>query len=390
MTMEKLMEELANTKAELAKVRSEKDALQLSVSTSNASNEFEHDRLSTTREGSFNTVSDTLLSRVNNMSLSSMNIPECKPSEGEMDIDKKGYEYWKNILLASLNLIQATEEGPRMDVFKIHAGPKLLELLQGTKSSVGMPDENVRPFSNALARLDNYFGSRAYTLSQRSKLLNMTQRTGETNSQYVRRVAASAKLCGYDKDDDEMEAVARTVMKGSTSKRVRTLAHRNWVKQGSLNDLLDLVRDHETELSNEEEFQRIHNLKGTASVAAVTTNPDGRAQFNRRSMGRFNHVNRGRSYQRVPSRKQDLTRKACWRCASMYHDQDQCPCIDKVCHNCNREGHLSRCCNDRNRPGTSSKRQAESNENAPPKKIAAIKNEEDRIDAVPADVSELD
>lgn len=379
------MEELSSVRAELAKLQKEK-ALQQTASDSNVSNEIEHARSSTVREDSAGSVNESLLASVNNMSLSTMNIPECKPSEGEVDIDKKGYEYWKNILVASLNLIQATDERTKMDVFSIKAGPDLLELLQGTKSSAEMPDEHDYPFSNALARLDGYFGSRAYMLSQRSKLLNMRQRPGETNIQFVRRVAASAKLCGYEKGEDEMEALSRTVIKSANDKRVRTLAQRNWVKQGSLNDLIDQVREYEAELSNEEEFQKMRKPQGTASVAAIANE---RGQSYR--SGRFNNGNRGRgAHYRAPVRKQEPSRKACWRCASIYHGPTQCPCIETVCHYCKEPGHLARCCPNRNQARTAMKRRNESDDEGPPRKVAAIKNEEEKNQATHVDVSEIE
>ncbi|XP_058820816.1 uncharacterized protein LOC131683008 isoform X3 [Topomyia yanbarensis] len=293
-----LLDELAALRQELARTRNEKDALLNTLAVSDAPNAFDPIRCSTVRDESTGNVEGTLIASVNNMSLSTMNITECKPTEGEAEIDKKGYAYWQNILVASLNLIQATDENTKMDVFRIKAGPQLLELLQGIKSTTEMPDENMCPFSNALARLDGYFGSRAYMLSQRSKLLNTAQQVGESNTQFVRRVAASAKLCGYDKEDDEMEAVARTMIKSSNDKRVRTLAHRNWIKHGSLNDLIDLVRDYETEISNEEESQKIQKSQGSVSIAAISSNTEDRGIF-RNTLGKFNR-NRGRgSYQRV-------------------------------------------------------------------------------------------
>lgn len=374
---------------ELDQLRNEKDVLMHTLTRSDSQTQIEPSRPNTAE--SFGAVGDTLLTSVNNMSLSTMNIPECIPSDGESDIDKKSFEYWKNILLASLNLIQANDEYTKMDVFKIKAGSKLLELFQGTKSSLGMPEETSQPFSNALARLDCYFGSRAYTLSQRSKLLNIVQRAEETSIQFVRRVASSAKLCGYDKEDDEMEAIARTVIKSATDKRVRTLAHRNWVRQGSLNDLIDLVRDHETELSNEEEFQKMRQPQRTISVAAISTDGGQRKQFQRNSTGRFYSSFRGKeTSSRAPMRNQRPMANTCWRCASIYHGPGQCPCRDKICHNCKQLGHLARCCPSQNRGRIAPKRFADVDNEAPPRKIAAIKNEENDNDNTQADVSEID
>ncbi|XP_062705131.1 uncharacterized protein LOC134287385 [Aedes albopictus] len=110
------------------------------------------------------------------MSLGALNIPECSPSDGETEIDRKAYEHWRKILDASLDLMKSTDERTKIGIFKIKAGAKLLEVFESTKTSPGMPDEILEPYGNAIARLNEYFGSRTYMMSQRSKLLNMTQK----------------------------------------------------------------------------------------------------------------------------------------------------------------------------------------------------------------------
>ncbi|XP_062538798.1 uncharacterized protein LOC134207093 [Armigeres subalbatus] len=110
------------------------------------------------------------------MPINALGIPECLPSDGETEIDRKSYEHWKQIMEASLDLMKSTDEKTRMGIFKIKAGAKLLEVYESTATRPGMPDEKMEPYSNALARLNEYFGSRTYILSQRSKLINMVQR----------------------------------------------------------------------------------------------------------------------------------------------------------------------------------------------------------------------
>ncbi|XP_062565919.1 uncharacterized protein LOC134228154 [Armigeres subalbatus] len=235
-TKKKLLEELSALKSEMANMRSEKEQNLLSGKRPTESSAVN------VRPDEGPSGSDSFLATMSNMSLGSLNIPECKPSEGEMDVDKKAYEHWKEILIASFNLMRATDERAKLDIFRIKAGPKLLEVMQGTSSIPGMPDECVKPFSNAIARLDHYFGSRTYIIGQRGKLMNTVQQSGESNISFVRRVAAAAKLCDY-KNEEEMEAVVRTIVKRTTDSRVRVLAHRNWVNQGDMNSLIGLVRD---------------------------------------------------------------------------------------------------------------------------------------------------
>lgn len=312
-----------------------------------------------------------LMTTMNNMTISSLNVPECKPSEGETEIDKAAFEHWKEVLMSALDLIAATDERSKMAIFKIKAGPKLLEIFNSTVTTEDMPDEYETPFTNAIFRVDEYFGSRAYTLTQRSKLLTMSQRTNEASIQFIRRVGAAAKLCNY-RSDEENEAIMRTVTKGAVDARVRTLAHRNWFSQRSLKELIDSVRDWEVEQSNENDFRRSHGQR-VASAAAVSVESNDR--FGQQSVPKIvNAVNwnsgdrraegswyngerrsnsrgglgggsRGRGASR-PFNQSSPAQSRCWRCGSIFHTENDCRAKHKACNSCGKLGHISRVCRD--------------------------------------------
>lgn len=140
-----LLEELAAIKTELATARLENEQL---IHGSGAKvvgsdvnfrpSEYLDDRSTSSGSGS-------MLTTMSNMSLGALNIPECKPSDGETDIDKKAYEHWKEILNASFNLVRAADERAKMDIFRIKAGSKLLEVMQGTSFTPNMPDDYPTP-----------------------------------------------------------------------------------------------------------------------------------------------------------------------------------------------------------------------------------------------------
>lgn len=257
----RLQKELEASRAENASLRAQLQEManNVNLATSSVSEFGEHSpaaqssEIRTERQTA--SCESMMMASMNNHSLSTLSVPECKPSDGEFEVDKQAYLRWKDILETSLNLINTTDEHMKMGIFKIKAGAGLLEIFNGTVSAPGMPDEMVFPYSNAIARLDNYYGSRAYLLSQRSKLMNLSQLSNEGNIQFVRRIGVAAKLCEYT-SDEEMEAIARTITKGTNDSTVRALAYRNWTKQGSMKDLIDMVRDSEIEKFNEEEFQR--------------------------------------------------------------------------------------------------------------------------------------
>lgn len=331
-------------------------------------NEFRQPSASTAYEGS-------LFSTINNWTLSSLNIPECVPSEGETEIDKRAFEYWKDILVSSLQLVPAADEQTKFGVFKIRAGPKLREIFQTTSSAPGMPDEKAAPFSNALARLDEYYGSRTYTLSQRGKLMMLSQGASESSIAFVQRVASAAKLCNYG-TDEEMEAVVRVLTKSANDGRIRVLAHRNWVRQGTMKDLIDLVRDREIEKNNEEEFRKMRG-PGDASLVATVSHGFHNSQrvgYSGRGRGFYRTIRGdrgGRGFFRGNHRLNPTSN--CWRCGSVYHRPFECSVIKKECHICKQLGHIARVCpsnpRDQRRP---LKRHADQDVEVIDRKVAAI------------------
>lgn len=346
------------------------------------------------REESSETRNDSLLlSTMTSWTLGTLNIPQCVPTEGETEIDKRSYEYWKETLLASLQLVNSADENAKFGVFKVKAGAKLREIFSTTISSPGMPDEETAPFSNAVARLDDYFSSRTYILSQRSKLMNLSQFPSESSVEFVRRIATAAKLCNYS-IEEEMEAVVRVVTKSASDIKVRTLARRNWIKQGTMKDLIDLVREREYEKENEEEeLQKLRPRTDSMNVAAVSTRSYD-VQVQRQVNWRDRAVPRGvfrgsrggrrggRAFNSGMLRNQG--EKNCWRCGSFAHRSFSCSATEKVCHKCGRMGHIARACTSSSQQtqARSWKRPLDSDEQGVPRKIAAIECKPEQQEAV--------
>lgn len=377
---DKIKEELLRVKAELEKTRKEKEELSRTLASMDQSGDFCEARSSTMRDDPSTSGNETLLMTMNNMSLSSLNVPECVPATGDTELNKRIYDHWKNVFIASMNLIQATDETTKINLFRIKAGPLLVELLEGTTTQSGMPDEQLFPYSNAIARLDGYFGSRPYILSQRSKLANMVQKNGETNIEYVKRVAAASKLCNY-KTEEEFEAISRTLTRGSTDSRIRTLAYRVLTDGGTLNELIDQVRIREVELENEDDYRRLHQHR-SSTVAAVSRQPSNYGQYRNSQFEptrRYSSSRGKESFVRGSVKNQRPT-ESCWRCLSAYHTPEKCFHRDRVCHDCNSRGHISRACTTElaaQAKQEPQKRRWTGEESEPPSKIAAVQKLED-------------
>lgn len=343
---------------------------------------------STMREDdSANVQSSVLMSSMSNLSFASLQVPECKPINDEEEIDRKTYEQWKQMLEASMQLAGVNDEITKMNIFKIKAGPKLLDVLDGTTSSAESPDAATCPYSNAIQRLDAFFGSRDYTFMQRQKLRSLIQQPGEQDVKYVKRVIAIAKLCDYD-DANLAEHVADTIQCHAVNRSIREIGRKILRKRGSLADLLDKVRAAEMEQLNEEIFAKSH-ASAQLEVAAVSygqgrtpsSNYSAGSSTNQRPryFGTFRGrrgLGRSRGFNRREFIRNETSRIECWRCKSVRHQPSECNAIDKVCFKCQRKGHIGRACQQMMQ-STKRRNSNDGIDTTHPKKIAFVKNDED-------------
>lgn len=299
------------------------------------------------------------MSSMNQMSISSISVPECRPLvEGEQ-IGRRDFEAWKDLLTDSLMLAGVDDEAIQFVVFKVKAGPMLLEIYKNTKSTAEAPNDELYPFSNALFRLKAYFGSASDIMLQRRKLAVMVQRPEETDLSFIMRVGAIARLCDFA-EGKEFEEIISTVAEHARNKEVRTVALKMLSHQGSFTDLVDKVREIEAVNMNEEFYHLKHGKPNQAMVSAVSAvsaeyeraGPSRRG-FVRGSMrGRFGYpyASRGAIRSRPPYERKGLVNQQeeesyrCHRCHSVYHKPDTCFAINKVCLSCGCKGHIQRAC----------------------------------------------
>lgn len=352
-------------------------------------------RHSTMYEGSLENRSNALLmTSMNAISVASLNIPECKPAENNDEIDRKSFEAWKDLLEASLDLFGVTDETTKMNVVKVKAGLKQLETLDSTPPQTS-PDATIAPYSNAMKRLKDYFGSREYSLIQRQKLRSMVQAPGESDTKYVKRVIAAAKLCDFD-EDRMAENVAEVIQWHALNLKVREAGRKMMRKGGSLADLLNKVREYEVDKTNEEIFAKNHPPAAEATVAAIVRGQPGgsyqrsgnrsgtfrgsRGGYSGRPVrgGRWQGHREGGGYKRNVDLKPD--NPPCWRCTGRYHSEKNCHAIEKICRNCQRVGHLERACQEMPAPITPKRRISDEGECSTRKRVAAVSKEEDIIE----------
>ncbi|KXJ74395.1 hypothetical protein RP20_CCG013712 [Aedes albopictus] len=292
------------------------------------------------------------MSSVNQISISTINIPECKPSvEGE-EIGKFEFESWKDLLVDSMTLAGVTDEPTQFIVFKVKAGPKLMEIYRNTTTTTDCPNRDAFPFTNAMHRLKTYFGSSSDIMLQRRKLAMMTQKPDESDVSFIMRVGAIARMCDYG-IEKELEEIASTVAEHARTREVRTTALRMLSRKGTLNELIDKVREIQAVNMNEEYYRIRHGTGEPATVASVNVS-QGRTSKQDYARGPGSCGRSGNSLSRRwdelgPRRPSTSGWKKpggerCFRCNSMFHRPTDCFAIDKTCLKCGRKGHFKRAC----------------------------------------------
>ncbi|XP_062560609.1 uncharacterized protein LOC134224930 [Armigeres subalbatus] len=199
-------------------------------------------RMSSTRQAGPQSFEESkFFSSMNQLSIASINVPECKAPDGE-EIHRQTYEMWKDLLVDSLKLAGVDDESTKFTVFKVKAGTRLLEIYRNTKSRDDAPDQVTEPFSNALHRLRTYFGSGSDVMLMRRKLSLMMQKPDETDLSFITRVGSTARLCEFNAEK-EFEEIVSTVAEHARCREVRTTALKMLSRKCTFIDLVDKVRN---------------------------------------------------------------------------------------------------------------------------------------------------
>ncbi|XP_062546292.1 uncharacterized protein LOC134212426 [Armigeres subalbatus] len=382
-----LASELEQSRKEIEELRASRSGRDTSSCPDNHNMDFElRAGCSSTRHMGFSANTNhsfeesRFLCSMNQLSVASINLPECRATDGEQ-IHRQTFEQWKDLLVDSLKLAGIEDETTMYTVFKVKAGPRLLEIFRNTSSDVGAPNPDSEPFSNALHRLKSYFGSGSDIMLLRRRLALMVQKHDESDLNFIARVGSTARLCQFE-EDKEFEEVVATVAEHARSREVRTTALKMLSRKGSFTELVDKVRELEAIQLNEEYVMQKHGKRSDqpALIAPVRS-----WESNRSTRG--NKTNRG-----YPSRRggwytprgrqassgvqnQPQGRERCWRCFSVYHSANICTAKDKVCNRCGSIGHIRRAC-----VFGGPKRTAQEMETTPAKIAAVEKVEEVKVD----------
>ncbi|XP_055550387.1 uncharacterized protein LOC129732939 [Wyeomyia smithii] len=269
--VENLLKELEDTKTRmlaleqaLKQERAQNEALKASMEKANNTNDEgsvdfsgQAPRSSSTQrtEILLNPEESRFVTSVNQLSVSSLNVPECVPLTNDGEITRQSFDTWKDLLIDSMKLAGIEDEATQFILFRVKAGSRLLGIFKNTKSTEDSPSEENKPFSNAMHRLKVYFGSSSDIMLQRRKLTLITQKPDESDLQFVNKVTNLARLCEFN-ECKETEEIIGTIAGQAQNREVRTAALKILNRGGSVTDLVDNVREIETIRLNEEYFRK--------------------------------------------------------------------------------------------------------------------------------------
>ncbi|XP_062534363.1 uncharacterized protein K02A2.6-like [Armigeres subalbatus] len=267
------------------------------------------------------------MSTMNQMTISSINVPECKPSAEGEDISRLDYDAWQDLLVNSLALAGVTDEMTKFVVFK--------------NLQVRLQNEAIQPFSNAMHRLKSYFfASTSDIMLQRRKLALMAQQPSESDLAFIRRIMLVARQCDYP-EEKQFEEVLSTVAEQAKHKEIRIAALKMMSRKASLSELIDKVREIETIRLNEEYVakKQVVTEPLTASVNAVRATAEG--QYVTFLATQPQHMVEPHTNEQIFVEDEDKGLSE----EHFYHAAEQCFAIKMTCHNCGGVGHLLRACN---------------------------------------------
>ncbi|XP_062539258.1 uncharacterized protein LOC134207566 [Armigeres subalbatus] len=272
------------------------------------------------------------MSSMNQMTISTINVPECKASAEGEDISRLDFDAWQELLVNSLALAGVSDETTKFVVFKVKAGRKLLEVYRATETSNAAPNEEIRPFSNAMHRLKAYFASTSDIMLQRRKLALMSQQPNESDLAFIRRIMLAARQCEYP-EEKQFEEVLSAVAEQARHKEIRVAALKMMSRKASFPELIDKVREIETIRLNEEYVTKkqattetpmalVNAMRATAGpshyVSSHTIPAYGRTPYQRANIrgGRGQRPARGGMAWRGSNSQ---VSERCTRCNSIYH-----------------------------------------------------------------------
>lgn len=217
-------------------------------------------------------------------------------------------------------------------------GPALQTVFKNLKDRDHMPVVSLVPkwYDVAVDKLDEFFEPRHQTTSERRKLRQLKQKSGERFADYIIRLKQQASECGFDRYGYEIGStlteiyLTDAVVEGCTSNEVR--------RRILLKDL-PFAEIEALGISLEGVDQQIEEISTTEPHPKVCR------------VGQSKQ-DRGNKQRDVSASFKPIRDKACYNCGRVGHvaASAACPARGKQCRNCQIFGHFERLCRKRKQP----------------------------------------
>lgn len=302
-------------------------------------------------------VTKTMTDSSNVLSKTLMKIDECKPEGGLTSITALVFRRWKTSLQSLMETGPILSQTEKANLFRRCAGSLLLNKLQLLTQDID--EKSLTPYDDIIKVLDEYFNSAVNKRQAKMELKASYQKADETNLIFIDRLMTAALNCGFTKDEFD-EQLMDVIAKNSNDKKIRekALLTDKAGKRPSYSEIRNEALNIATVKANEK-MHGNKQMKDLPVEAYTVKSGESSMGQQRSSMGqqRSSYAPASQRWMspRDPARLQEdryrdkslgnlSKNQTCNRCATAGHDSENCPHRHKICHGCNKTGHLRRAC----------------------------------------------
>lgn len=324
------------------------------------------------------TLSESLSSMLNPLSLAWAQLGECSAGNGE-DIQITDYECWRKRFEIQMRISNIIEPMEKQKYFDLWAGHKLSLIVE---TAPDVPGATEVGYELTVLKLNQVFRGRSSNFSLQQELRTTKQKQGETNVSFLNRLMTSA-LRIWDRTSSRIhEEILHAVTQNSSSTELRRFAYmpkENTQSGKSYEDLvgqariLDAIAENVCPDVSGELFNLNEVRVGSGQSSSFNANRERNTSrypsnysVNQRNAGQNKSVHRLPSNlnanqrfnparenpgswrsDRIESRNLGgpRMRMLCNRCGNTNHESFNCFHKDKKCHSCGSVGHLQAMCN---------------------------------------------
>lgn len=251
--------------------------------------------------------------------------------------------------------VNEVEVKKKTALFITLAGPEVYEILL----SLTLPEvPSKKKYEELMLLLRNHFTPKMNKRAERYKFHKAIQEEGETISEFIIRLRSLSQLCHFGDfipvDDANIATYKAAALSDALTDRFIIGLRNSRIQQNLLDDDLTFEKCCDKALNFEMAEKETRAIQ-PPSVNAVQQNkkldsqsaPQGQDQSSRSKRWKNRRYSNNNSRNQDSSQSDGNRQPACPRCARR-HDESNCPAVNWTCFICEKVGHTSRVCSQRN------------------------------------------